>query len=147
MCRVVPLPRILVVEDDRSNQLVLRQILRQGGYRSEVASDGLEALERLRRERYDLVLMDLQMPGLDGIEATRRIRDPTQTGLPRAVPIVATTAFALPADRERCSAAGMNGFVAQPIDPAELLEVVERELCKGAERALGDTGDGTRQPH
>jgi PAS domain S-box-containing protein len=121
-------PRILVAEDNPSNQLVAQQILQQGGYRADVVGSGIEVLEQLRSHHYDLVLMDVQMPGMDGIEATQRIRDPNQPGLPTQVPIVAATAFAQPRDRERCLQAGMNGFVTKPIDPPELLDIVNREL-------------------
>ena len=123
-------PRILVVEDDKSNQLVAQKILERGGYRVDVVGGGQEALERLRREPYDLVLMDVQMPGMNGIEATRCIRDPTQSDLPTQVPIVAATAFAQDEDRDRCREVGMDDFVTKPIDPRVLLDIIQRQLLR-----------------
>ncbi len=127
-----PVATILVVEDDRSNQRVAEQILRQGGYSVDVASNGLEALDRLRSTHYDLVLMDVQMPELDGIEATRRIRDGAETGLPTGIPIIAATALSQPLDRERCIQAGMSGFIAKPIHPQALLAIVARKLRRSS---------------
>ncbi len=117
-----------MAEDNPSNQRVVQQILVQGGYRVDMVDSGVRALEHLRSGRFDLVIMDVQMPDMDGIEVTQRIRDPTEAGLPTRIPIVAATAFVQPADRERCIQAGMNGFITKPIDPRELLEVVDREL-------------------
>ncbi len=107
--------RILVAEDNPVNQKVASGLLRRRGHEVAVAGDGIQAVERLRAERFDLVLMDMQMPGVDGIEATRRIR-----ALPPPVgrtPILAMTANAFREDIERCLAAGMDGHVAKPIDP------------------------------
>ena len=110
--------RILLAEDNAVNQMVALRLLDQLGYRADVASNGLEALEALERQPYDVVLMDVQMPELDGLDASRRIceRWPAEVR-PR---IIAMTANAMPEDREACFAAGMDDYVAKPIHPNEL---------------------------
>jgi two-component system sensor histidine kinase/response regulator len=126
---VAPAPRptrgrVLVVEDNDLNQLVARGMVERLGFRADVARNGLEALEALRSENYDVVLMDLHMPVMDGFAATRRIRE-AEHGRAR-VPVVALTANALAADRERCLEAGMDDYLAKPIDPDVLAEVLDR---------------------
>ena len=109
--------RVLLVEDNAVNQLVASELLRDAGFVVELAENGLVALERVRAARYDIVLMDMQMPVMDGVTATREIRrDPRLQDLP----IVAMTANAMQADRDRCLAAGMNAHVAKPIEPDDL---------------------------
>lgn len=116
--------RILVVEDSTINQKLAVSMLRKFGYTSDVAGDGAEAVDRVAADRYDLVFMDLQMPVMDGLEATRRIIASVPAPLrPR---IVAMTANALPADRQRCIDAGMDDYVAKPIQPASLQALIER---------------------
>jgi PAS domain S-box-containing protein len=116
--------RILLAEDNAMNQKVALRLLEQLGYRADVATNGLEAIEALERQPYDVVLMDVQMPELDGLDATRRIceRWPEETR-PR---IIAMTANALPEDREACFAAGMNDYVAKPIRAEELVAALKR---------------------
>ena len=111
--------RILLAEDNAMNQKVALRLLEQLGYRADVANNGLEAIEALERQPYDVVLMDVQMPELDGLDATRQIveRWPVET----RPHIVAMTANALPEDREACFAAGMNDYVAKPIRAEELV--------------------------
>ena len=118
--------RVLLVEDNAINQEVALELLGAAGLCVETATDGLQAVAKAERATYDVVLMDLQMPGLDGLEATRRIR-----ALPgwRAVPIIALTANALEEDRQACAQAGMNDFVAKPAEPAVLLHTLERWLA------------------
>jgi signal transduction histidine kinase/ligand-binding sensor domain-containing protein/CheY-like chemotaxis protein/HPt (histidine-containing phosphotransfer) domain-containing protein len=105
--------RILVAEDNSVNQRVALLLLERLGYVADVAADGFEVLDALRRQHYDLVLMDVQMPGMDGLEATRRIR--TQAPRERQPRILAITANALREHREACFAAGMDGFLSKPI--------------------------------
>ena len=121
--------RILVAEDNRINQQVAVGILCKLGYHAEAVADGEETIEALETVPYDLVLMDCQMPEMDGYEATRLIRKKErQTGTPR-IPIVAMTAHALKGDREECLAAGMDDYVSKPINPASLEEALNRWLA------------------
>ena len=121
--------RILLAEDNAVNQKLALRILQQLGYRADLASNGLEAVESVDRQVYDVVLMDVQMPGMDGLEASRRIVDAAPTDRPR---IVAMTANAMPGDREMCLAAGMDDYIAKPIDAASLVQalraVTKREV-------------------
>jgi PAS domain S-box-containing protein len=125
--------RILLAEDNAMNQKVALRLLERLGYRADVATNGLEAIEALERQPYDVVLMDVQMPELDGLDATRRIveRWPAES----RPHIVAMTANALPEDREACFAAGMDDYVAKPIRPEELVAALKRA------KPLGN-GDG-----
>jgi PAS domain S-box-containing protein len=116
--------RILLAEDNAMNQKVALRLLERLGYHADVATNGLEAIEALERQPYDVVLMDVQMPVLDGLDATRQIgeRWPEET----RPHIVAMTANALPEDREACFAAGMNDYVAKPIRAEELAAALKR---------------------
>jgi len=123
---------VLLVEDNDLNLEVARAMLAAAGHRVEVAGDGNQALEKYAPGRFDCVLMDCQMPGMDGYEATRRIRVlEVERGAPRT-PIVALTANAMNGDRERCLAAGMDDFLAKPFDAAALLAAVARNARAGA---------------
>ncbi|ADR61329.1 MULTISPECIES: response regulator [Pseudomonas] len=114
--------RILLVEDNPVNQLVAKGMLAKLGCQVQLATQGAEALELLAREEFDLVLMDCNMPVMDGYEASRRIR---QSGRWPELPIVALTANAMPEERERCRAAGMNDYLAKPFRREELLALVD----------------------
>jgi PAS domain S-box-containing protein len=118
--------RVLVVEDNAANQMVVQVMLQKLGYSVDVAADGEQALARLGQERYDGILMDCQMPVLDGYETSRRIRAGSGPGSASALPIIALTAYAMPDDRAKCLAAGMNDYVSKPIDPAELRAALTR---------------------
>jgi CheY-like chemotaxis protein/HPt (histidine-containing phosphotransfer) domain-containing protein len=122
--------RVLLVEDNRLNQEVALHFLRRAGLEVDVASHGAEALERLAQAHYDVVLMDCQMPFMDGYEAARRIRAMPQFA---RLPIIALTANALPGDRERSLAAGMNDHLSKPIDANQLYQILERWLAKRPE--------------
>ena len=121
-----PRMRVLVAEDNAVNQKVAQKHLAKLGLETEIVSTGLEALEALRRNHYDLVLMDCQMPELDGYESTRQIRRGL-AGNPR-VPVVAMTANAMQGDKERCLEAGMDDYIAKPVRQKVLLEVLSRWL-------------------
>ena len=121
--------RILVAEDNLVNQRVTIHLLRKLGAHVRCVGNGVEALQALRAEAYDLVLMDCQMPEMDGYEATRRIREGGAAGiLNAAIPIIALTAHALASDREKCIAAGMNDYLSKPIDAVRLHEALARFL-------------------
>ncbi len=117
--------RILLVEDNVVNQRVASAILGKGGYVCEVAHNGREGLEAIERGEFDVVLMDCQMPVMDGYEATRRVRE-METKSGGHIPIVAMTANALEGDQERCMAAGMDDYVSKPVNGQRLLAIVER---------------------
>ena len=120
--------RILLVEDNPTNQQVALAILEKMGLEVEVANHGVQALQALATQPYDLVLMDVQMPEMDGFEATQRIRQAGSAVLNRRIPIVAMTAHAMQGDRERCLAAGMNDYVYKPVSPQALARALDRWL-------------------
>lgn len=125
---------VLVVEDNRINQKVALRLLKKRGIEADLAEDGLKALDAISARNYDLVLMDWQMPVMDGYEATKKIRE--MDGAAAGIPIVAMTANAMDGDRERCLAAGMNDYLSKPIT----LEALDRILLKWLFR------DKTSQP-
>jgi two-component system sensor histidine kinase/response regulator len=125
--------RILLAEDNPVNQKVAVALLRKHGHAVTVAGDGAAALAALDRDNFDLVLLDVQMPVLDGLETAGRIRE-RERGGSRHLPIIAMTAYAMKGDRERCLAAGMDGYIAKPVRAAELFAVID-ELTAGAARA------------
>ncbi len=119
--------KVLVVEDNPVNQQLALRILQKEGHKAVLAGTGREALARLENEQFDLVLMDVQMPEMDGYEATAEIRRKEKLSGAH-VPIIAMTARAMKGDRERCLAAGMDGYVSKPIKAAQLFETIEEEL-------------------
>jgi CheY-like chemotaxis protein len=119
-----PSLQVLLAEDNAVNQRLAASLLEKRGHRVVVAGNGREALLALERQPFDVVLMDVQMPGLDGFEATAAIRARERSSGAH-LPIIAMTAHALKGDRERCLAAGMDGYVAKPLDPRELFLVLE----------------------
>jgi CheY-like chemotaxis protein/HPt (histidine-containing phosphotransfer) domain-containing protein len=132
--------RILVAEDNLTNQQVALGILKKLGLRADVVANGVEVLNSLATLPYDLVLMDVQMPGIDGLEATRQIRNQQSLVLNHQVPIIAMTARAMLGDRERCLAAGMNDYLTKPVSlqaSAEALDkwLPQRSLESGARNA------------
>lgn len=117
--------RVLLVEDEPINQQVARMLLEDVGLVVEVANDGREAVTKAEKEAYDVILMDLQMPVMGGLEATSAIRSLPQHA---RTPILALTASAFAEDRQRCLAAGMNGFIAKPFEPEQLFEALLSQL-------------------
>jgi CheY-like chemotaxis protein len=116
--------RILLAEDNVVNQKVASKMLERMGYGADIAGNGVEVLDALQHQPYDVVLMDVQMPEMDGFEAARRIRDARGTdGRPR---IIGMTALAMQGDRERCLAAGMDDYIIKPVKPAELQRALEQ---------------------
>ncbi|MGA2230302.1 MAG: ATP-binding protein [Tepidisphaeraceae bacterium] len=116
---------LLVAEDNEMNQFVAQETLKRAGWTCKIVGDGSMAVEESAKGRYDAILMDCQMPGMDGFEATRRIRRREAAEVNRRhMPIIALTAEAIEGDRERCLAAGMDGYVSKPIDAGELFATV-----------------------
>ncbi|HKX24782.1 MAG TPA: response regulator, partial [Actinomycetota bacterium] len=137
--------RILVAEDNAVNQQVALLVLGKLGYRADVAGDGREAIQALERQRYDVILMDVQMPELDGLEATREIRK-RWTGPERRPRIIAMTAGATENDRQACLAAGMDDYVSKPIRQEELAAALSRfGSSEDAPAIDGDTLDRLRE--
>jgi CheY-like chemotaxis protein len=124
-------PRILVVEDTPMNQQVARGMLARLGYRADLASNGFEALDALGRGSYAAILMDCHMPGMDGFQASREIRQ--REGPTRHTPIIAMTASAMRGERERCLAAGMDDYLAKPVRLAALESRLRRWSGPAAE--------------
>jgi len=118
--------KILLAEDNLINQKVAVKMIEKIGYPVEVVVNGEEAVKALETNQYDIVLMDCQMPEMDGYEATRRIRDPNSSVLNHSIPIVAMTANAMVGDREQCLEAGMDDYMAKPINPKKLREMLEK---------------------
>jgi CheY-like chemotaxis protein/HPt (histidine-containing phosphotransfer) domain-containing protein len=137
--------RILVAEDNPVNQRVALHILEKAGHSAVAVSNGKEAIGALAREKFDLVLMDVQMPELDGLEATRAIRD-HEKRTSGHIPIVAMTAHAMKGDRERCLEAGMDNYVAKPVQASELLRVIESiaasKVAESQPSKKNDFGEG-----
>jgi signal transduction histidine kinase/ActR/RegA family two-component response regulator len=135
-------PIVLVVEDSPVNRLVATEVLERAGFRAHAVSDGLEALHALMTASYDAVLMDCQMPGLDGYEATRELRRrEADSGL--HTPVIAMTAHAMNGDRERCFAAGMDDYLAKPVRSQALAEVLRRWVPAAAREPVAPAaGEG-----
>ena len=120
--------RILLVEDNPVNQRVALAMLKKLGFRTDVVANGQEAVQALQTVPYDLVLMDCQMPEMDGFEATRAVRQKESATSSPSIPIIAMTASAMQADREKCLQAGMSDFIAKPVQQGELAEMLARWL-------------------
>ena len=128
-------PLILVAEDDQANIELVSDYLQLEGYRVVVARDGGEAIERTREVRPDLILMDVQMPQMDGLEATRHIRSQAESV---DIPIIALTAQAMHGDREACLAAGADDYISKPFSLSALVEAIERQLKREKQGKTGD---------
>ena len=138
--------RLLVAEDNQINQMLIHQLLKKNRFKADMAADGTEALRALEQIHYDLILMDCQMPEMDGYEATEKIRQrererAASSGLESRIVIIAVTANAMKGDREKCLKAGMDDYVSKPIREEELLEVLNRWLPEA-----GDEAESARNP-
>jgi len=143
MAQRLPL-RVLLCDDNLINQKVALRLLQQMGYKADVANNGLECLQALQRQPYDVIFMDVQMPEMDGLEATRQIRlrqkDPAATGHFKSnIGIIAMTANAMQGDREKCLNSGMDDYVAKPVRPDDIRLVLER--CGSRVIAEGQSGN------
>jgi two-component system sensor histidine kinase/response regulator len=138
--------QILLAEDNIVNQKLAVRMLEKMGHTVWVAANGREALDILERQKFDLILMDVQMPIMDGLEATRAVREREMTSGEHA-PIVAMTAYAMKGDKEKCLDAGMDGYVSKPIDAAELFETIEDLFLKKNSDTIPRSGhELTKQP-
>jgi two-component system sensor histidine kinase/response regulator len=130
---------VLLAEDNAVNRRLAVRLLEKRGHTVVVANNGREALAMVQQERFDLVLMDVQMPEMDGLEATAAIRD-TERASGCHIPIVAMTAHAMQSDEERCLAAGMDGYLSKPLDAAKFSQVLER-FGRMATGAISEASD------
>jgi CheY-like chemotaxis protein len=132
----VPLvPHILLVEDHKINQVLALEILKRLGYTTDLAENGVQAIAAAQQKAYSLILMDMQMPEMDGLEATRRIR--ANAGPNQHTPIIALTANAMQSDQVACKEAGMNDFLGKPFSKKALVECMNR-WTKQPEPALAN---------
>ena len=116
--------KILLAEDSEGSQILVERILKRYGLEVVIVDDGKGAVEKARQESFDLILMDIQMPGLNGLEATRKLREEGIT-----TPVVALTAYAMPDDRDKCMAAGCDDYISKPIDRDELRRVLSKYVA------------------
>ena len=117
--------RILVIEDNETNMYLISFILRKNGHEAIEARTGEEGVELAIKEKPDLVLMDIQLPGIDGLEATKRIRESKADG---TIPIIALTSYAMAGDREKALKAGCTGYIEKPINPDTFMNEIEKYL-------------------
>jgi CheY-like chemotaxis protein len=133
--------RVLLAEDNPVNQKLAVRLLEKQGHAIAIAENGREAIEAVERQSFDLVLMDVQMPEMDGFEAAAEIRR-RERGTRRHVPILAMTAYAMKGDRERCLQAGMDGYVSKPIRPRDLWETIDKLVPSVHSADQGETSTG-----
>jgi len=129
--------RILLVEDEELSLFSGKRMLHKMGYSVTTAPDGMEALGILHEQDFDLILMDIQMPVMDGVEATKAIRGSSDLGAKSQIPIIAMTAYAMTGDKERFLAAGMDDYISKPVDRDELKTVIKRVMGKGSPACQG----------
>ena len=128
--------RVLLVEDDFSNQVTTRKLLEKSGHAVTLAANGQEALELLQSRDFDIVLMDIQMPVMGGLEATEAIRKAPELTARKDIPIIALTAYAMPGDREKFLGAGMDDYLSKPVSRENLEEMLEKHAYQNTPRSL-----------
>jgi len=143
---VPPGLRVLLADDNGVNQMVAKHMLKRCGAEVLCVANGLEALQALRDAEFDLVLMDCQMPEMDGYEATRRLRQSADSTRNRDIPVIALTANALATDRDQCIAAGMTDFLSKPVDRARLEQALLRAITGGEPPAAAVAESGGERP-
>jgi len=126
--------RVLVVEDNETNMYLIRFILEKSGYEVIEAKDGASGVELAIKEKPDLIIMDLQLPDIDGLEATKRIRASKADG---KIPIIALTSYAMASDREKALAVGCTGYISKPINPETFMAEIEKYLLTGEAHQKG----------
>ena len=114
--------KILIIEDNESNRYLLKYMLEKAEYEVIEVSSGEDGIELLKKERVDLILMDIQLPGIDGIETTKKIRKSKLNG---EIPIIAITSYAMAGDKEKALKAGCTGYIEKPIDPEKIIDQIE----------------------
>jgi len=119
--------KVLVVEDNPDNLRLITKVLERGGYQVTPTDNGIGGVDLAMKERFSFIIMDLDLPDIDGLEATRRIRN---TGIDKDIPIIATTSYAMRGDRARILAAGCNGYFEKPIDPLTILTEIHKIIGK-----------------
>ena len=124
--------RVLLAEDNRINQQLALKIIQRQGYQVDAVSNGSEVIKALEMNHYDLVLMDIQMPEMDGFETTAEIRNDKSNAFNDRIPIIALTANAMKGDREQCMQAGMDDYITKPIDPVKLTEKIEHWILNNS---------------
>ncbi len=117
--------RVLVVEDNETNLYLIKFILEKNGYEVSEAREGIVGVELAIKEKPDLILMDIQMPDIDGLEATKRIR---ASGADSKIPIIALTSFAMPGDKEKALASGCTAYIEKPINPDTFISEIQKYL-------------------
>jgi CheY-like chemotaxis protein len=129
----VPGEKILLVEDNPVNRRLAGFLLRSQGYQVREATDALEALEMIGSDPPDLIVMDVQLPGMDGLEATKKLKEQPATA---DIPVVAVTSFAMKGDREKAFAAGCAGYITKPIDKATFVQEIAHHLSNRSQRGV-----------
>jgi CheY-like chemotaxis protein len=135
--------RVLVAEDDPTNRIVAERYLNKMGFDVDLVTNGMEALNKLEKENYDLILMDCQMPVMDGYQATKEIRH--REGLLNHTPIIALTANAVNGDAEKCFAAGMDAYIPKPVKMKSLKEVINQTLDQLSQNTEETENDFSRE--
>jgi len=138
--------QLLIVEDNVTNRMVAVSIFKKLGYTVDVAENGLEAIDALKKKRYHLVFMDCQMPKMDGYEATRHIRNSTELLSRSDIPIIAMTAYAMKEDREKCLNTGMNDYISKPVKPEIISRVIDKWLVDSPDTKTMSEKDQETEP-